>query len=307
MLGMGYLVRGLDNYSMGHRENVADALASAEKKFPGASENFEMIEGDVTDRALCERACAGAAAVFHLAALASVPGSIENPAESFRVNVQGFVSVLEAARMSGVRRVVYASSSAVYGDSPSLPKIESDIGLPLSPYALTKWMDEEIAGLYVRLFGMECVGLRYFNVFGPRQDPMGAYAAVIPRWFDALTRGERPVIYGDGETSRDFCYIDNVVDANIRAAVSTEELAFGESFNIACGERTTLNELFSVIRDTAGASPDLTPIYEDFRLGDVRHSLASAERAKKILGWAPEVDIREGLRRAAAWYLRETR
>ena len=300
LLKAGYLVRGVDNYATGRRSNVEDVVRRA----GGAAERFEMREADVTDYDACFAACEGVDRILHMAALGSVPRSLEDPHATFRANVIGFEALLTAARDRGIARVVYASSSSVYGDAPTLPKVEEETGLALSPYALSKAMNEETAELYTRVFGMECVGLRYFNVFGPRQDPNGAYAAVIPRWFDALERGERPVVYGDGSTSRDFCYVDNVVEANILAATTADPAAFGTAFNIACEQRTTLNELFEAIRDLAGASPDLRPVYEDFRPGDIPHSLASVEKARRILGYAPKILLREGLERSSEWYLR---
>lgn len=302
LLKLGQNVTGLDNYSTGRRENVEHVQALAGE----AAQNFTMLEGDIRDYETCLKAASGADRIIHLAALGSVPRSMKDPLASHRNNVDGFVTLLVAAKESGIRRVVYASSSSVYGDDPSLPKTEARIGRPLSPYALSKWMNEESAELYTRVYGMECVGLRYFNVFGPRQDPNGAYAAVIPRWFAALRAGESPVIYGDGLTSRDFCYVENVVRANILAATTEDEAAFGEAFNIACEERTTLNELFAAIRDIVQKEhpgPVIDQSYEDFRPGDIAHSLASVQKARKILGYEPAVRVREGLERAAAWYM----
>ena len=300
LLLLGQRVIGFDNYSTGYRKNIEAVLSCAGDR----AANFTMIEGDITDHAASLEACGGADRVLHMAALGSVPRSMKDPLSASRANSDGFVSILTAAKECGIKRVVYASSSSVYGDSPKLPKSESDAGLPLSPYALTKQLDEQWAELYTRIYGMECVGLRYFNVFGARQDPEGAYAAVIPRWFDALRRGERPVIYGDGLTSRDFCYIDNVVAANILAAVTTDSRAFGEAFNVACGERTTLNELFAEIRALAGGDGRTEPIYEDFRPGDIAHSLADITKAERVLGYEPAVRVREGLKLAAEWYLK---
>lgn len=301
LLALGQRVTGFDNYSTGHLQNVADVSSHA----GGAAVRFEMIRGDITDHAACVNACRGADRVLHMAALGSVPRSMKDPLATHRNNEGGFVSLLEAARKSGIRRVVYASSSSVYGDDPMLPKTEPRTGRPLSPYALSKRMNEESAELYTRVFGMECVGLRYFNVFGPRQDPEGAYAAVIPRWFAALREKRRPVIYGDGLTSRDFCYVGNVVRANILAAVTENADAFGEAFNIACGERTTLNELFAAIRDLAAPDSGIAPVYEDFRPGDIAHSLADIRKAQKTLGYEPTVKVSEGLKRAAEWYMKK--
>lgn len=301
LLRLGQRVVGLDNYATGYRENVDSVTAAVGEN----AELFLMREGDITDYDDCLRASSGVDIVLHMAALGSVPRSMKDPLSTHRNNVEGFVNVLMAARENGIKRVVYASSSSVYGDSPELPKVEERIGHPLSPYALSKRMNEECAELYKRVFGMECIGLRYFNVFGPRQDPNGAYAAVIPRWFSALAKGERPVIFGDGQTSRDFCYIENVVAANILAALTEDERAFKEAFNIACGERTTLNELFRAIRELAPGAGTVEPIYEDFRPGDIVHSLASIEKAESLLGYEPVVKVREGLKRAARWYLKK--
>lgn len=307
LLDEGYSVRGLDNYSTGRKSNIEDLLPSP----PGSSgpcgpERFEMIEGDITDRSLCERACSGVHRVIHLAALGSVPLSMEDPAGTFACNQQGFVNMITAAHDAGIKRFVYASSSSVYGDAPGLPKTEEDTGRSLSPYALSKWMNEETAELYTRIYGMECIGMRYFNVFGPRQDPEGAYAAVIPRWFDAIRRKNSPLIYGDGSTSRDFCYVDNAVAANILAATTENKEAFGEAFNVACEQRTTLNELFETIKELTGAPSSLGPIYEDFRPGDIKHSLASVEKARRMLGYEPEIQVKEGLRLASDWYMRQS-
>ena len=298
LLRRGYDVKGLDNYATGYRRNVEAAIARSN----GAG-RFEMIEGDIADPGVCALACRDVGRIVHLAALGSVPRSMKDPLVTFSSNQQGFVNMITAAKDAGVRRFVYASSSSVYGDEPDLPKVEERIGRPLSPYALSKRSNEETAELYTRIFGMQCIGMRYFNVFGPRQDPEGAYAAVIPRWFDALRRKERPVIYGDGSTSRDFCYVENVVEANLLAATADDAGAFGEAFNIACEQRTTLNELFAMIREISGADPGIEPIYEDFRPGDVKHSLASVDKARRLLGYEPRVQVREGLQRAAAWYL----
>ena len=235
-----------------------------------------------------------------------MPRSIADPRATHAVNVDGFVNVLLAARDAGIGRVVYASSSSVYGDHPGLPKVEDQIGTPLSPYAVSKRTDELYAHAYSSHYALEAVGLRYFNVFGPRQDPAGAYAAVIPRWFDALSEGRPCTIYGDGETSRDFCYVDNVVQANVRAALSP---AASGVYNVAYGERTTLRELYAAIRDlVAERRPEvaaLDPVFTDFRAGDVRHSLADTSRARADLGYDPGYDVRGGLREAAAWYLRD--
>lgn len=300
LLELGQSVIGLDNFSQGHRSNIEEVFLMEKSK----RGSFHMMEADLCDEQACIRACEGVDVVLHQGALGSVPRSIAQPLMTHASNVDGFINMLDAAKNSGIKRFVYASSSSVYGDAPELPKVEDKTGKPLSPYALSKWMNEEYAELYCRLYGMECLGLRYFNVFGPRQDPEGAYAAVMPRWFSALKKGERPVIYGDGETSRDFCFVDNVVQVNLLAATTTCLEAYGHAYNVACEERTTLNELFMAIRDLACPGSDLRPLYEDFRPGDIRHSLASTEKAQRLLGYRPTMDIRAGLKVAAPWYLK---
>ena len=299
LLELGQSVVGFDNFSEGHRRNI-DEVLSMEKSKAGT---FQMMEADLRDVEACLSACDGVDVILHQGALGSVPRSIAQPLATHANNVDGFINMLNAAKDSGIKRFVYASSSSVYGDALELPKVEDTIGKPLSPYALSKWINEEYAELYGRVYGMECLGMRYFNVFGPRQDPGGAYAAVMPRWFTALKQGEPVVIYGDGETSRDFCFIDNVVQVNLLAATTTNLEAYGQAFNVACEERTTLNELFEAIRDLVCPESNPQPLYEDFRPGDIRHSLADTGKAKRILGYCPTMDIRSGLRAAAPWYL----
>jgi len=302
LLGLDQEVRGLDDFSTGSQANLDDVAARV-----GAERfsRFSFIEGDIRDASRCEQACAGGPLVLHQAALGSVPRSIEEPRTSFTANVDGFVNMLEAARTAGSERFVYASSSSVYGDHPGLPKVEEEIGEPLSPYAATKRIDEVWARTYFRSYGTPVIGLRYFNVFGPRQDPDGPYAAVIPRWIEAFQRGEVPHIFGDGETSRDFCPVANVVQANILAALAPSD-ASGCEFNIALGGRTDLNELFTLIRDgLAALGADCgaaEPIYEDFRPGDVRHSLADLSRVREVLGYEPDVDFATGVRITLEWY-----
>jgi UDP-N-acetylglucosamine 4-epimerase len=244
--------------------------------------------------------------VLHQAALGSVPRSIARPVPTHEVNVSGFLNVLEAARAAGVRRVVYASSSSVYGDHPALPKREGEVGRPLSPYAASKGCDELYAHAFATCYGLELVGLRYFNVFGPRQDPEGPYAAVMPRWFAALLRGTQVTIHGDGETTRDFCFVANAVQANLLAATTTSADALGQVYNVACGARTTLNELFVLIREqVARFRPEAAsarPVHGDFRPGDVRHSLADVSKASALLGYRPSHSVEEGLAEAAEWY-----
>ncbi|WP_242393681.1 SDR family oxidoreductase [Anaeromyxobacter oryzisoli] len=307
LLRLGQRVVVLDDFSTGRRENLEDVRRAVG---PAAAEALTVIEGDLRDPAACAAAVDGAAVVLHEAALGSVPRSIEAPVRTHEVNVTGFVRLLDAARVAGVRRIVYASSSSVYGDAPELPKREDRVGRPLSPYAASKTCDEAYAAAFGRCYGLELVGLRYFNVFGPRQDPAGPYAAVMPRWFSALERGDQVEIYGDGETSRDFCPVANVVQANLLAATAERSEALGQVYNVACGARTTLNELFELIRDeVARRRPEAAaarPGYRSFRAGDVRHSLADVSRATALLGYAPTHSVREGLREAAAWYAATT-
>ncbi|HEX2202695.1 MAG TPA: SDR family oxidoreductase [Longimicrobium sp.] len=306
LLELSQTVVGLDNFATGKRANLEEALAGAGGD---AAARFRLVEADVCDAEACRDACAGADVVLHQAALGSVPRSIENPMATHRANVDGFVTVLLAARDAGVRRFVYASSSSVYGDHPGLPKVEDRIGRPLSPYALSKRADELYAEVFGRTYGIEAVGLRYFNVFGRRQDPEGAYAAVIPRWIRQLLSGEPCQIHGDGETSRDFCYVADVLQANLLAATAEGGAAAGEVFNVACGARTTLNELFGLLRErvapfvpgAAGAEPLRGP----FRAGDVRHSLADISRARERLGYVPRHTVAGGLDEAIEWYVRQ--
>jgi UDP-N-acetylglucosamine 4-epimerase len=266
----------------------------------------KIIKGDIKTLATCQRACSGVDFVLHQAALGSVPRSMADPIRSHENNVSGFLNMLVAAREAGVSRVVYASSSSVYGDDPTTPKIEQRVGEPLSPYAATKVMNEVYAGVFARAFDLQTIGLRYFNVFGPRQDPDGAYAAVIPKWIAAMLQGQPVHIYGDGETSRDFSYITNVVQANILAATTENPAALNAVFNVALGETTSLNQLFHMVQDALRKSdpsiPEQMPIYDDFRPGDVRHSQAAIEKAQALLGYEPSHRINEGLMLAMDWY-----
>jgi UDP-N-acetylglucosamine 4-epimerase len=303
LLRLDQRVIGLDNFATGKAANLDEVKTRLEA---GQWARFQFIEGDITDPAACHRACVGVDFVLHEAALGSVPRSLEDPLGSHAANVTGFVNMLVAARDAKAKRFVYASSSAVYGDSPELPKIEDAIGQPLSPYAATKRMNEIYADVFARSYGLECVGLRYFNVFGPRQDPEGAYAAVIPKWIAALLRRESVQINGDGETSRDFCYIENVVQANLLAAVTRDLQAVNRVYNIAVGERTTLNELFDLLqhalRQSDPSLPLQRPVHRDFRPGDVRHSLADIGKARELLGYVPTQRLRDGLALAMDWY-----
>ena len=302
LLALGQTVRVLDNLATGKRANVDAVLAAAG---PEAAKRCSFIEGDIADAATATRACADVDYVLHQAALGSVPRSIADPRTSHRANVDGFLEMLIAARDAGVKRFVYASSSSVYGDEPNLPKVESRVGRVLSPYAGTKWINEIYAGVFQLSYGLECIGLRYFNVFGPRQDPDGPYAAVMPKWVKALLYGEPCTINGDGETSRDFCYVKNAVQANLLSAVAPARRPTPPTTS-RYGERTTLTDLFALLRDgLAAANPKVAgaqPVYADFRKGDVRHSLADIGKAREKLGYAPTHDVKRGIDEALAWY-----
>ena len=298
LLLLGQRVRGLDNFATGFRENLSQVKSRVGSERFG---RFEFCEGDILHQRLVEELSAGADIMLHQAALGSVPRSIEDPWRTNQVNVDGFLSVILAARNSSVKRFVYASSSSVYGDSAELPKREHQIGFPLSPYAATKRMNEIYAHLFASHCGLEVIGLRYFNVFGPRQNPSGPYAAVIPRWIQSRRSGEPCTIFGDGETSRDFCYVSNVVQANILAACAPKEAA-GREYNIACGSQVTLNQIYGMIEDLVnGYSAKTPPLYQPFRPGDVRHSHADISLATKILGYEPEVQVQQGLEKTLAY------
>jgi UDP-N-acetylglucosamine 4-epimerase len=303
LLELGQTVVGLDNFATGRKANLDEVRRLVgEKRWS----RFRFHEGDVASVEVCQEALGGVDVILHQAALGSVPRSVEDPLASNAANVTGTLALLEAARHGGVRRFVYASSSSVYGDSPTLPKVENDLGQPLSPYAATKLADELYAGVFGRLHGLETVGLRYFNVFGPRQDPEGAYAAVIPCWIAAMIRGEGVRINGTGETSRDFCYVRNVVQVNLLAATVTKEEALNRVYNVAVGRRTTLNELFALLRERlAPRHPHLEglqPAHGPFRPGDVLHSLADITRARRLLGYEPSHSTEDGLDEALEWY-----
>ena len=303
LLKLDQRVAGLDNFSTGKRKNLEEVRALV----PTAQwARFQFLEGDIGDLAACQRACAGVDFVLHQAALGSVPFSMKDPLASHRSNVTGFLNMLLAARDAKVKRFVYASSSAIYGDDPSLPKVEETTGQPLSPYAATKAINEVYASAFALAYGFPSIGLRYFNVFGPRQDPDGAYAAVIPLWIAALLRRQPIFINGDGETSRDFCFVANVVQANLLAATTANAEALNQAYNVALGQRTTLNELFhslqSSLRQKDAALPQQKPTYRDFRPGDVRHSLADIRKAQRLLGFAPGHSIQAGLDLAMDWY-----
>ena len=299
LLTLGQNVVGFDNFATGYHSNINDALLGNHRG------EFRLVEGDVRDLAACRAACDGADYVLHHAALASVPRSVDDPTESSSVNVGGFLNVLIAARDAGVRRVVYASSSAVYGDLAAAPQVESRVGNPVSPYAADKKANELYGDVFGRTYGLEIVGLRYFNIFGRRQDPAGAYAAVIPRWVSSLLSGEVCHIYGDGETTRDFCHVQDAVQANVLAALAPAS-ATGEVYNVGCGCETSLNELFRMIRlGLAGYENDVaaqTPVYESFRAGDIRRSVADISKARQYLGFEPTFSVAEGLGEALEWY-----
>lgn len=303
LLKLNQRVVGLDNFATGHRHNLAqvEALVTTDQWA-----RFSFIKGDICNLEDCRKACGGVKYVLHQAALGSVPRSIEDPITTNSTNIGGFLNMLVAARDAKVSRFVYAASSSTYGDHPGLPKVEDRIGKPLSPYAVTKLVNEQYADVFARVYGFNTIGLRYFNIFGQRQDPNGAYAAVIPKWTAAMIKNEPIWINGDGETSRDFCYVANAVQANLLSATSAVPEAVNQVYNIAVGDRTTLNELFEVIRSSLeprflhlkGGRPN----YRDFRAGDVRHSLADISKARNLLGYEPSHHIRQGLAEAIDWY-----
>jgi len=295
-------VTGLDNFSTGNPDNltqVKDAVTERQWR------NFRFIDGDIRPLDTCRRVCDSVNLVLHQAALGSVPLSIENPIRTNESNITGFLNMLVAAHGAGVSRFVYAGSSATYGEHPGLPKVEAEIGRPLSPYGLTKYVNELYAEIFTRCYGFDAIGLRYFNVFGPRQDPEGAYAAVIPKWVAGMIRNEPIFINGDRETARDFCYIDNVVQANLLAATVEDPAAVNQVYNVALSEKTTLNQLFEIIRSLLEPRyphlHDLRPVYREVRPGDVRLSQADIGKAKHLLGYRPVWRVNQGLARAIDW------
>jgi UDP-N-acetylglucosamine 4-epimerase len=305
LLALDQEVTGLDNFATGHRRNLDEVRDSVGRE---QWARWRFVEGDIRDPAACRAACTGARVVLHQAALGSVPRSIEAPLPTHEANVTGFLNMMVAARDAGAHRFVYASSSSVYGDHPDAVRTEAVLGQPLSPYAASKRADELYAAAFAKSYGFAAVGLRYFNVFGPRQDPEGPYAAVIPRWAASLLAGDKVRINGDGETSRDFCYIANVVQANLLAATADPLQVAGQSFNVGAGGRTTLRELFDAMRaavsavrpEAASAEPELAP----FRAGDVRHSQADIAKARRELGYEPSHALRDGLAATLQWYTR---
>lgn len=297
-------VVGLDNFATGHRRN----LGEIQRGVTAAQwTRFRFIEGDIRKLDDCRQACDGVEYVLHQAALGSVPRSIADPIATNSVNIGGFLNMLVAARDAGVQRFVYAASSSTYGDHPGLPKVEDIIGKPLSPYAVTKFANELYADVFARAYAFNSIGLRYFNIFGSRQDPNGAYAAVIPKWIASMIRNEPVYINGDGETSRDFCYVANAIQANLLAATVDDPEAVNQVYNVAVGDRTSLNQLLELLR--ARLAPGFAhlekfrPVYRDFRAGDVRHSLADIGKAKRLLGYKPSHRIGEGLTEAMGWYV----
>lgn len=304
LLKLNQQVTGLDNFLTGFRHNLTAVKSVVSEN---QWDNFKFIEGDIRDLETCKEACKDIDCVLHQAALGSVPRSIENPIATNEHNLTGFLNVILAAKDEKVRRFVFATSSSVYGDHPDLPKVEDKTGRPLSPYAVTKQTNEAYASVFSRVYGLECIGLRYFNVFGPRQDPDGPYAAVIPKWFAGILGKQDTFVYGDGETSRDFCYVKNVVQANLLASYTDAPEAVNQVYNIAYGERITLNQLFELIRDNVALSDpevrNMKPIYNDFRPGDIRHSLASIEKARNLLNYDPQYSARDGMRITGTWFL----
>lgn len=305
LLKLNQRVVGLDNFATGHQRNLKEVRATVTQE---QWTNFRFIEGDIRNLADCQAVCNGVEYVLHQAALGSVPRSLTDPITTNGVNINGFLNMLVAARDARVNSFIYAASSSTYGDHPGLPKVEDTIGKPLSPYAVTKYVNELYADVFARCYGFDTIGLRYFNVFGPRQDPDGAYAAVIPKWIASLIRNEPVHINGDGETSRDFCFVANVVQANLLAATTRAPAAMNQVYNVAVGDRTTLSQLYAQLHRNLVALythlQGMEPVYRDFRAGDVRHSLADITKAVVCLGYAPTHRIAQGLELAMPWYVR---
>ena len=304
LLKLDQTVVGLDNFATGHQHNL-DEVQSLVSAAQWAK--FTFYEGDIRNLEDCQKACAGVDYVLHEAALGSVPRSIADPITTNETNISGFLNMLTAARDAKVSSFTYAASSSTYGDHPALPKVEENIGKPLSPYAVTKYVNELYADVFAKTYGFKAIGLRYFNVFGQRQDPNGAYAAVIPKWTAAMIAGDDVFINGDGETSRDFCFIDNTVQANILAATTADDAAKNQVYNVAVGDRTTLNDLYRAIQAALaenGVNYTKDAVYRDFRAGDVRHSQASIAKIEQALGYAPEFRIDAGIQLAMRWYVK---
>ena len=306
LLKLNQRVVGLDNFATGHQHNLDEVQSLVT---PEQWQRFTFVDGDIRNLTICQQVCEGVDYVLHQAALGSVPRSINDPITTNEANITGFLNILVAARDAGVKSFTYAASSSTYGDHPALPKVEENIGNPLSPYAVTKYVNELYASVFARTYGFKTIGLRYFNVFGKRQDPNGAYAAVIPKWTAALIQGETVYINGDGETSRDFCYVENAVQANILASVAEDD-AKDQVYNVAVGDRTTLNDLFRAIctnlAETLPQIQNAEPTYRDFRAGDVRHSQADVSKAKTELGYEPTHRIMDGIGEAMPWYLKNS-
>lgn len=304
LLKLDQHVVGLDNFATGYPRNLDEVRTLVS---PAQWARFQFIEGDIRKREDCAVACTGVDYVLHQAALGSVPRSLADPIATNDTNITGFLNMLVAARNAGVASFTYAASSSTYGDHPALPKVEDAIGKPLSPYAVTKYVNELYADVFARAYGFSAIGLRYFNVFGKRQDPAGAYAAVIPKWTAAMIAGDDVFINGDGETSRDFCYVENAVQANLLAATAIAPEARNQVYNVAVGDRSSLNQLFEALRQALadnGIHYAGNKVYRDFRAGDVRHSQADIGKAKHLLGYAPSHDIRQGIDTAMPWYVR---
>ncbi len=304
LLRLNQKVVGLDNFATGRQHNLDEVQGLVT---PEQWANFKFYEGDIRNLEDCKKACANVDYVLHQAALGSVPRSIADPITTNAANITGFLNMLVAARDAKVSSFTYAASSSTYGDHPALPKVEENIGNPLSPYAVTKYVNDLYADVFARTYGFKTIGLRYFNVFGKRQDPNGAYAAVIPKWTAAMIAGDDVFINGDGETSRDFCFIENTVQANILAATTQNEEAKNQVYNVAVGDRTTLNDLFNAIKaalNENGVIYTKAPIYREFRAGDVRHSQASIKKIKNLLGYEPQFVISRGIESAMPWYIK---
>ena len=308
LLILNQKVIGLDNFDTGYQHNIEQAIKDANKATSkDLNSNFKFINGDIRVLKDCQKACHGVDYVLHQAALGSVPRSIEDPINTNSANISGFLNMLVASNDANIKRFVYAASSSTYGDHPSLPKIEDEIGNPLSPYAVTKLVNELYAGVFAKSYGFKTIGLRYFNIFGKRQDPNGAYAAVIPKWISDMLNKKDVFINGDGETSRDFCYVDNTVQANLLAATTDNDSAINQVYNVALNDRTSLNTLYKMIQERltqrSVSIEHKNPIYRDFRVGDVKHSQASINKAKKRLKYQPTHSISQGLDEAMDWYV----
>lgn len=308
LLTLNQKVVGLDTFDTGYQHNIEEAILDANQiAGKDLTDNFKFIHGDIRNLNDCQLACKNVDYVLHQAAIGSVPRSIEDPIYTNQANIDGFLNMLVASRDAKVKRFVYAASSSSYGDNVDLPKVENMIGNPLSPYAVTKYVNELYANVFANNYEFKTIGLRYFNIFGKRQDPEGAYAAVIPKWVSSILKNEDVYINGDGDTSRDFCYVDNAIQINILAAMSSNEESINQVYNVALNDRTSLNELYKMIQDKLAERVQglkkKEPIYRDFRPGDVRHSQASIEKAKKLLNYKPKYKISDGLDEALSWYI----